>query len=294
MRFRPIDPTQDGAAVAELVGVVASADGQAPLSEHKYAAVTSERPRPRSPGFVGEVEGTALALAAVVPASAPREWGLELALHPLHRRPEVVDELIRLAVAAVEEHGGGRLRLWSYGDQPVPDPAEYGFRPERRLHRMERDLPAELVPSFPPGVEVRPFVPGRDDEAWLEVNNAAFAGHPENGGWGLEDLGERMDMAWFDPDGFRLAWDGEDLAGFCWTKVHPDGAGEIYVIAAAPSHHGRGLGKALVMEGIRHLSDTGVPRVFLFCEADNTRAMALYERLGFVIERTHRASIRVV
>ena len=34
-------------------------------------------------------------------------------------------------------------------------------------------------------------------------------------------LRAREQEAWFDPEGFLLAFDDEGLAGFCWTKVHP-------------------------------------------------------------------------
>ncbi len=53
----------------------------------------------------------------------------------------------------------------------------------------------------------RPFAPGRDDEAWVETNNRAFADHPEQGAWTLEDLHERMAAEWVDLDGFLVADD---------------------------------------------------------------------------------------
>ena len=49
----------------------------------------------------------------------------------------------------------------------------------------------------PPDV-LTPTRPLRDTErdAWLALSNAAFAGHPENGGWTRRDLNWRIDLPW--------------------------------------------------------------------------------------------------
>jgi len=40
---------------------------------------------------------------------------------------------------------------------------------------------------------------------------------------------------------------GPDLVGFHWTKVHPDGVGEVYVVGVHPDAQGGGLGTALTL-----------------------------------------------
>ena len=64
---------------------------------------------------------------------------------------------------------------------------------------------------MPAGVTIRTFRPGQDEAAWLAVNAAAFANHPEQGAVTAADLAERMAEPWFDPDGFFVAErDGRD------------------------------------------------------------------------------------
>ena len=141
---------------------------------------------------------------------------------------------------------------------------------------------------------VRTFRPGEDEAAWLEVNNRAFAGHPEQGDWTLATIEAREAEDWFHPAGFLLAFDADGLAGFCWTKVHLDTQpvlGEIYVIAVDPDFHGLGLGRAMTIAGLDHLARAGVGVGMLFVDADNAAALGLYRDLGFSIHRTDCAFV---
>ena len=142
---------------------------------------------------------------------------------------------------------------------------------------------------------MRTFEPGRDEAAWLEVNNRAFGNHPEQGGWIAET---RSRGAWPSPGStpslFLLAFDADGLAGFNWLKVHEsDGTdpriGEIFVIGIDPSRQGTGLGRALAIEGLARVSALGITTGMLFVAAENTGALALYRSLGFTVHRLDRA-----
>src|SRR5690606_32974974 len=178
------------------------------------------------------------------------------------------------------------LRIWAHGDLPAARSfaAALGFTKARELWRMRASLAEVPTVSAPPGVTIRTFRPGLDDEAWLAVNAAAFAAHPEQGRWTADDLRQRMAEPWFDPNGFFLAERDGSVVGFHWTKVHrgPSSAvGEIYVLGVHPDAHGAGLGKVLASAGLRHLRELGLDEAMLFVEADNLAAIRLYERFGF-------------
>ena len=172
--------------------------------------------------------------------------------------------------------------------------ARTGLRLFRRLHQMRvtLPLPADVV-AAEPACTVRPFRPGVDEDALLAVNRRAFARHPEQGRMTREQLDARLAEPWFDPAGCLLH-DDEDgnLNGFCWTKTFADAEpplGEIHVICVDPAAAGHRLGGALTVAGLDHLARTGLRDGVLFVEADNDRAIRLYERLGFRIARTDTA-----
>jgi len=165
--------------------------------------------------------------------------------------------------------------------------AANGLTQRRELLRMWRPLPIE--DAF--DLDVRPFVPGADDQAWLEVNNRAFAWHPDQAGWTPEMLAAKQAEDWFDADGFLLHERDGRLAGFCWTKVHAHERpplGEIFVIAVDPDFHGEHLGRPLVLAGLHWLQDRDLRNAILYVESDNTPAVRLYEKLGFEVTEVHR------
>lgn len=157
-----------------------------------------------------------------------------------------------------------------------------GLAPGRRLLQMRVDLPlATAVPS----IATRPFRVGHDEQEWLQVNNAAFEWHGEQGGWDLATIRQREQEPWFDPNGFLVSEHDGAMAGFCWTKVHETAAGrtigEIYVIAVHPRHRGTGLGRSLTLAGIAYLGSIGAAQCMLYVDAGNAPAVGLYTSLGF-------------
>ena len=194
----------------------------------------------------------------------------------------------------IVSEGGGHVHYWVYEPNAAHTriAAEIGLTPGRDLWQMRVPLPVSETTDL----VTRPFVPGQDEEAWLEVNNAAFEWHPEQGAWSLDDVRNRELEPWFDPAGFLLHERDGRLAGFCWTKLHDDGGegaealGEIYVIAVHPDFHGTGLGKSLCVAGLTHLADR-VDTGMLYVDADNDPAVGLYRRLGFEVHHTDRAFV---
>jgi mycothiol synthase len=209
------------------------------------------------------------------------DWSAgQLVVSPDHRQQGIGTLLLQRLIM----ESSSPLRVWAMGDSP---PARAlatgaGMAAQRELLIMERPLDEDLPkPVVPPGIKIRTFVPGQDEREWLRVNAAAFANHPEQALIDGDDLADRMAEPWFDPKGFFVATIDDTMVGFHWTKQHQDHLGEVYVLGVEPSSAGRGLGKALLLTGLRSLQQRGNTRVELYVEADHRAAIGLYLSYGF-------------
>jgi mycothiol synthase len=300
--LQPVTPT-DLVTVTRLHDDVEAIDGHASLGEAVWRDLDHPL-EPVSAGVLATDDDWPVGFAYVYRSDnfSPPHWAAGVVVHPeVRSNAEIEVALLERAVEHVAGQGGGPVVLWIFQPDARDDDAAVraGFRHQRDLLQQRVALPLAESPVWPPGVEVRPFVPGQDDAAWLEINNRAFANHPEQGGWVEETLRRRMAEPWFDPKGFLLAFDADGLAGYCWTKVHaatdaePE-LGEIFVIGVDPSREGSGLGRALVVGGLASLAERGVRTAMLFVDADNHAAVRLYESLGFTTHRVDRAYERTV
>jgi mycothiol synthase len=211
-------------------------------------------------------------------------WALEVVVESQSRHGDIVERLIE---DLREEVGDDDSTLWSRSAYVSEAAASGGWSRQRVLWEMHAKLPVAPVESVDIGFRFDTFGVGIDEEAWLEANNVTFAGHPENGQMTRRDLETRMAQGWFDASGFILAWHGTELAGSCWTKVHDNGVGEIYIVGVVPRWEGHGLGKVLVRLGLDHLATVeNTATAMLFVESSNERAIDLYQQLGFEMVRT--------
>ena len=289
-----LDPDQVR-AVRALVDRVELADGSSPLSEHVLLHLPT--------GGDADVrhllvqDGDALVGYAHLDVTDPVAGSsAELAVAPEARRHGIGRTLVAELLAQTPD---GRLRVWAHGEHPAAAvlAGAMGLSRSRVLFQLRRSLVDPLPPvTVPEGVSIRTFRVGEDEQAWTALNNRAFADHPDQGGWGLEEIELRKAEPWFDPAGFFLAERDGRLVGFHWTKVHggrdaDDGhdhppIGEVYIVGVDPSEQGRGLGPALTLLGLHSLRDRGLTSVLLYVDESNTAAVRVYERLGFTRHAT--------
>ena len=245
---------------------------------NEAAVLRLRRPHPTTRHLLVSEDGDLVGYAQL---ELGTEWSAgQLVVSPSHRREGVGTQLLRRLIM----ESSTPLRVWAMGDTPAARALALGagMVRQRELLIMERRLDEKLPkPAIPPGVQIRTFVPGQDEQEWLRVNAAAFASHPEQALIDLDDLNDRMAESWFDARGFFVATKDGSMIGFHWTKQHQDQLGEVYVLGIAPWAARRGLGKALLLTGLRWLQQQGNSRVKLYVESDHQAAIELYLTYGF-------------
>ena len=157
-----------------------------------------------------------------------------------------------------------------------------GYQPLRYHWRMEivlNDPPIE--PDLPEGIELRPFVRGEHDVAVWQAQNESFRDH-----WGSHDVTfeewqrSRFGDPEFDPSLWKIAWDGEQVAGISLNRYRM-GIGWIRTLGVRRPWRKRGLGEALLLHSFAEFYRRGTRTIGLGVDAQNpTGATRLYQKVG--------------
>jgi mycothiol synthase len=200
---------------------------------------------------------------------------------------------------ASREHGlPGRLRPTAGAEQAaqVALLSNLGFAIDRYSYTMERSLAEPIAaPQLPEGYTIREVAGHHEAQAWVDMFNLSFIDHPNYSPWKVEQVLHYLDEPIYQPNLnlVAVAPDGT-LAGFCWMLINPEDnartgrkVGEIDVLGTRRGYRNIGLGRALLLEGMRRLQQAGMELAQLGVAANNpTGALRLYESAGFRAQRT--------
>ncbi len=148
--------------------------------------------------------------------------------------------------------------------------------------------------NLPEGLDVRPVARDQYRRIW-EAEAEAFRDH-----WGEQEWSEadwqrfESDPDNADPALWRIAWDGEEVAGVIITTVPAEenrrhGRRRVYVagVSVRRPWRRRGLARALLVSSLAAARDAGFTSASLGVDADSpTGATGLYRSLGFEPEKS--------
>lgn len=160
-----------------------------------------------------------------------------------------------------------------------PQEAEAFFRAGFRLHE-QLHLLARPITGPPPAVTARlrrgwPW----DRTRVLEVDNKAFEQF-----WQFDAFSLREARRATPASRFEVATGPGGVVGYAVTG-RAGGRGYLQRLAVDPATQGQGIGASLVNDCLTWLYRKGVSMALVNTQEHNSRALALYERLGFVRQR---------
>jgi len=281
--IRPYEERDADAVARCLTSGAALDDALLPIGEEEWRGYAR---RPFNHGArdfaVAERDGAiaGVLMSTLLEPDGERLRSFRVIVHPHHRRRGIATRMLAL-VEGQDPGGDTTLRAevlgkWRVGTQMLE---RRGFETVERLlwMRTHRPPPDGTPPA---GFALRRYRGGEaDDAAWRRLNREAYEGTSE-----YTDLcAAELSSVKREPR-FHL-WiaeqDGEPV-GLCHTKEF---SGESYVnsLVVTPRCRGRGLGRALLLAGMRTLREQSPGEIRLNVRADNAHAVALYESVGFVV-----------
>ena len=171
------------------------------------------------------------------------------------------------------------------------------YHPVRYMIEMVRPAAAPSASApLPPGLEVRPALPEHYRPIW-KAREEAWQDH-----WGYvpfveEDYRRWLDSPLFDPALWKVAWEGDRVAGMVLNRIdEAENArqrrrrGYTQDVFVLRPWRRRGLARALLTQSIEMFRDQGMDETALGVDTQNpSGALALYESAGY--RELHRHTV---
>lgn len=282
--LRPIDTTTDLAAV---LSVFAAYDiGDIGYAEHQEDWITRSWKAPAFGGaWLAERDGTAVGYLELEhkPASSGMEAFLPVA--PAERTTGLRTSLLELAERSAVARVPGLAWVRAIGTATDPTFIEAceaaGYSHIRTWWHMACSLDPPPAPEPPPeGVTIAASVGPEDDPVLHAIVDEAFRGHFDMHPQTLDEWRADNEDVLADRERVLLARVEGEPAGV-ETLFMPGGLGWIGELGVLERFRGRGVGRALLLEGFRVLASRGASRVQLNVDSENeTGATRLYASVG--------------
>ncbi|MEW6404333.1 MAG: N-acetyltransferase [Chloroflexota bacterium] len=159
-----------------------------------------------------------------------------------------------------------------------------GFAPRADgLILFKRSLSGSVAePPLPEGFNIRSSRGEADARLRAAASHASFGSSKPFDEYWPRTLRFMQSPVYVKEHDVLITAPDERVAAFCcvWTD-DLNRAGYFEPVGAHPDFHRRGLGKSLLLEGLRRLQSEGMTEACVCAESDNPAAIRLYESVGF-------------
>ncbi|HKJ27108.1 MAG TPA: GNAT family N-acetyltransferase [Anaerolineales bacterium] len=308
LTYRNFQGEEDYAAMRQIFQASMEADGlEAAMTQEDYTNSFSglSHFEPAKNIFLAEVDGSAIGNGHCYwtkEMDGNYRYAFWINLHPEWRSKGIGSTLLDLLVNRLNEYASQHpdeiekfFQLYTAKAQTwmIALLEERGFKPIRYSFEMVRPCsqPVDVLP-LPEGVEVRPIQPDDVRKVW-DADIEAFRDH-----FGFSEPTEERYQAWqnqssFNPALWKVAWDGDEIAGQVLNFVD-EGENKEYGrkrgytedISTRRPWRRQGIARALLSQSIKMFQEMGMDETALGVDAENpSGALKLYEDLGY---REHR------
>jgi mycothiol synthase len=209
-------------------------------------------------------------------------------------------EMIKEKEADADRGGAGDVRVYASYREGMPGRRELyeklGMTFARQFLRMERSLHEPIdEPAQIEGVTIRNYHRPEDNVGACAAYNDSFSDHwdhheesQEQWDKGVAHASRRPDLSWLaEVDGVP-----GKFGGFCLCVVYEEAnrekgvkEGWIELLGTTREWRGRGLGRSLLLHGLRSLKSDGLDTALLMVDSESpTGANLLYEKAGFRVK----------
>jgi ribosomal protein S18 acetylase RimI-like enzyme len=195
---------------------------------------------------------------------------------PVAELPPPTATMVEHTCAVLTQRGFREVVTGALNDRERQGFLAAGFSVREELHLLAADLD-DLPPA--PSQALRRGRRG-DRASALRVDALAFDSF-----WRLDETGLEEALTATPAARFRVAGRHGAVVGYA-VCGRAGRRGYVQRLAVDPAQQGSGLGRALLVDGLRWLRRRGATRAVVNTQVGNERALALYHSLGFRLEPT--------
>jgi mycothiol synthase len=261
------------------------------LSPHHIAEeLTVPKYFPERDLFVAKMTGSIIGYISVFLELEIGRALVEGLVHHQHRKKGVAIKLFRYAYQHAKNSGVKVAQI----NMPETNTAAKSLMPDldfrfiRHFLELKLDIYNTHLPDINPHeFNMRTLQRGEEDKL-TGLQNRCFTGS-----WGFnpntsEDIVYRLNLSGCSPEDVTIAYKGDRPVGYCWTRkiliAGPDpqeNKGLIHMMGVVPEYRSKGIGKKVLLAGLKYLRCNNICRVELTVDKKNPAARGLYESVGF-------------